>query len=94
MIFSFVYLAWLLPLYEKQWRTMLSVYSGNDIGPSGTDEDDFYNNSFRCGRMLESDSRVEYCIFYFLIINGSLTEWLSDVKLKKGPSSIPLWGLR
>ncbi|XP_066935119.1 germ cell-less protein-like 1 [Clytia hemisphaerica] len=51
--------AWLLPLYEKQWRTMLAVYSGSDQGPSEVDEDDFHKYSFRCGRMLEADNR--YC---------------------------------
>jgi len=41
---------------------MLSVYSGSDRGPAEVDEADFHKYSFRCGRMLESDSRV---IFYF-----------------------------
>lgn len=51
--------SWLLPLYEKQWRTMLSVYSGVDRGPLQVDEFDFEKYSFRCGRMLETDAR--YC---------------------------------
>lgn len=50
---------WLLPLYEWQWQKMLSVYSGEDNGPADISEEFFEENSCRCGRILESDTR--YC---------------------------------
>ena len=68
LLSSILFIAWLLPLYEQQWRTMLSVYSGADRGPAEVDEDDFHKYSFRCGRMLESDSRVKHILPFFLIV--------------------------
>ena len=79
-------LAWLLPLYEQQWRTMLSVYSGSDSGPLGIDEDDFYKYSFRCGRMLESDNRVRFCcsvVVVFVVIFFSFLSYLSRKFIRK-----------
>jgi len=50
---------WLMPLYEKQWLRMLSVYTGDDNGPTDVDDEAFERHSCRCGRVLESDNR--YC---------------------------------
>ena len=51
--------SWLLPLYERQWVKMLSVYTGDDSGPSDINEDLFESTACRCGRVLEGDNR--YC---------------------------------
>jgi len=51
---------WLLPLYEKQWQKMLTVYTGDDTGPQNTLTDVvFEKNACRYGRTLVSDTR--YC---------------------------------
>ncbi|XP_065670717.1 germ cell-less protein-like 1 isoform X3 [Hydra vulgaris] len=50
---------WLLPVYQSQWKSMLSVYNGEDTGPKQIVEDLFYKQACRCGRILETDTR--YC---------------------------------
>lgn len=42
---------------------MLSVYSGEDNGPADISEEFFEENSCRCGRILESDTRVNFNMF-------------------------------
>jgi len=50
--------SWLLPLYRKQWLTMLMVDQRLDPGPSGLTHDQFNALSFRCGRVLLEEGQV------------------------------------
>ncbi|XP_074650673.1 germ cell-less protein-like 1 [Tubulanus polymorphus] len=51
---------WLLPLYRRQWKHMLSVEQGIDKGPTEeVTEHQFYKLALRCGRVLSKEG--EYC---------------------------------
>ena len=54
---------WLLPIYEKQWQKMLTVYTCEDMGPADISLEVFEKHACRYGRTLASDTRVRIKIF-------------------------------
>ncbi|KAK2709599.1 germ cell-less protein-like 1 [Artemia franciscana] len=43
--------------FQNQWFRMLRVEQGIDSGPTELDEEDFFKNCLRCGRLLQTDSQ-------------------------------------